>query len=64
MGGCLIRSMGGWSQVISMRKLGHKELSNERIPGSGNFVAEVLDEGDTVIRSQFKGRAFSEKIEK
>ncbi|MCP4696510.1 MAG: hypothetical protein GY862_06645 [Gammaproteobacteria bacterium] len=63
VGGGLIRSMGGWSQVISMRKLGHKELSDERILGSGNFVDEMINEADTVIRYQFKGRALSEKIE-
>ena len=63
VGGGLIRSMGGWSQVISMRKVGHKEVSDERILGSGKFVDEVISEADKVIRYQFKGKALSEKIE-
>ncbi len=62
VGGGLIRSMGGWSQVISMRSLGHRELSDERILGSGNFVDEVINDGNRAIRHQFKGRALSEKI--
>lgn len=55
--------MGGWSQVVSMRQLGHKELSDERILGSGDFVNEVINEADKVLRYQFAGRALSEKID-
>jgi len=61
--GGLVRSMGGWSQVASMRKLGHKELSDERILGSGDFVNEVINEANKVLRYQFTGRALSEKID-
>jgi len=63
VGGGLIRSMGGWSQVVSMRKLGHKERSDERILGSGDFVNEVIDEADRKVRYQFAGRERAEKIE-
>ena len=63
VGGGLIRSMGGWSEVISMRKLGIKELSDERILGSGDFVNEVVNEANKVLRYQFAGRERAEKIE-
>lgn len=63
VGGGLVRSMGGWSQVASMRKLGHKELSDERVLGSGDFVNEVINEADKVLRFQFTGRGLSEKID-
>ncbi len=37
-GGGLIRSMGGWAVVKSMRKAKMFEKSDERILGDGNFV--------------------------
>lgn len=46
-GGGLVRSAGGWSEVLSMRKRGERQFSDERILGSGEFVEEVLgDVGD------------------
>ena len=41
-GGGLIRSMGGWAAVKSMRKAKMFEKSDERILGSGDFVDQVL----------------------
>jgi putative transposase len=41
-GGGLIRSMGGWQAVKSMRKAKIFEKSDERILGDGNFVEQVL----------------------
>jgi REP element-mobilizing transposase RayT len=43
-GGGLVRSAGGWSEVVSMRKRGERQFSDERILGSGEFVEEVLRE--------------------
>jgi len=63
VGGGLVHSIGGWSQVASMRRLGHKELSDGRILGSGDFVNEVINEANKVLRYQFTGRALSEKID-
>ena len=42
VGGGLIRSLGGWSQVLSLRRRGVKIPSDERILGSGDFVEGVL----------------------
>jgi putative transposase len=41
-GGGLIRSMGGWEAVKSMRKAKAFEKSDERILGDGDFVDQVL----------------------
>jgi hypothetical protein len=43
-GGGLVRSAGGWSEVLSMRKRGERQFSDERILGSGEFVEEALGE--------------------
>jgi Transposase and inactivated derivatives len=43
-GGGLLRSLGGWSQVIAKRRLGNKEEGDERILGSSDFVQAVLKE--------------------
>lgn len=47
-GGGLMRSAGGWSEVLSMRKRGERQFSDERILGSGEFVEEVLGEAGEV----------------
>ncbi|NTV01824.1 MAG: hypothetical protein HGB04_03440 [Chlorobiaceae bacterium] len=41
-GGGLIRSAGGWSEVLSMRQRGERQFSDERILGSGEFAESVL----------------------
>ena len=41
-GGGLIRGLGGWSQVLSLRRVGSKVFSDERILGSSEFVKEVI----------------------
>lgn len=50
VGGGLIRSLGGWSQVISLRILGKKEMSDDRILGSGEFVEQLLNEADETTK--------------
>jgi hypothetical protein len=46
VGGGLIRSMGGWSQVLSLRRKGDQVPSDQRILGSGEFVEELLLEAE------------------
>jgi putative transposase len=43
-GGGLIRSVGGWSAVKTLRKAGALQKGDERILGDGEFVEEVLSE--------------------
>ena len=59
-GGGLVRSHGGWSNVLSMRKQGLKELGDERILGSGEFVQSILDEAEESFKRQVSG---NERIE-
>lgn len=50
VGGGLVRSLGGWSQVVSQRKKIEKSLSDDRILGSSDFVERLLldaEEKDT-----------------
>jgi putative transposase len=53
-GGGLIRSLGGWSQVVSARRKGQVEEFDERILGSGDFVNAVIKEAEEKTRRQLK----------
>jgi len=53
-GGGLIRSLGGWSQVLSLRGKGEKVEYDPRILGSGDFVTEILREADKHIKRQLR----------
>jgi len=46
VGGGLIRSLGGWSQVLSLRRKGMKVASDERILGTGEFIERLLSEAE------------------
>ncbi len=49
-GGGLIRSVGGWSEVKSLRQRGEKHFSDERILGSGKFVRDILEQVDDSVK--------------
>jgi len=53
VGGGLVRSLGGWSQVKSMRSAGISELHDERILGSGDFVEQIIKEASQKVKYQF-----------
>jgi len=53
-GGGLIRSHGGWSAVLSMRRKKQKEEADERILGSGDFVYAILKEAEEKQLRQLK----------
>ena len=42
VGGGLIRSLGGWAEVLSVRRRGMKASSDARILGSSEFVDDLL----------------------
>ncbi len=44
MGGGLIRSVGGWAQVLSLRGKGSRVASDQRILGTGDFTERLLAE--------------------
>jgi putative transposase len=56
VGGGLIRSLGGWSAVLSLRQKGEAEAYDERILGGGDFVQAVLEESDQKMARQIRAR--------
>jgi len=61
-GGGLIRSKGGWSQVLAARRSGRKEEYDERILGSGAFVNDILKETEEKTKRQLKLRRSGKTI--
>jgi REP element-mobilizing transposase RayT len=56
VGGGLVRSQGGWSQVLSMRRRNLREASDERILGSGDFVERVIQEAEEQFQRMMPAR--------
>jgi putative transposase len=46
VGGGLIRSLGGWSQVLSLRRRGIKVASDGRVLGGDDFIQRLLSEAE------------------
>lgn len=61
-GGGLIRSKGGWSNVVSARRKGQREEYDERILGSGDFVTEIFQEVEKKQMRQMKMRRSGKTI--
>ena len=53
-GGGLVRSLGGWSNVLSMRRKDQEEKADERILGSDDFVQQVIQEAEKRSLRQMK----------
>ena len=56
VGGGLVRSMGGWSRVLSLRQHGEQEAYDARILGAGDFVQAILEEADQRLARQIRVR--------
>lgn len=56
VGGGLIRSAGGWSEVLSMRRRGQRMVSDERVLGSGGFIEGILEEAERRHRETLRLR--------
>ena len=63
VGGGLIRSLGGWSAVKAMRRSGDRELSDDRILGSGEFVEQMIKEAEARIKYQLPVKEHHQKID-
>lgn len=63
VGGGLVRSQGGWSQVISMRRRREAEKSDERILGSGDFVERIVAEAEERQNRLLTGASALEKVD-
>jgi len=57
VGGGLVRSAGGWSQVLSLRRHGVGLASDERILGGGGFIAEVLSQAEEKLQETLRLKA-------
>jgi len=64
VGGGLIRSLGGWSQVVSLRRSKQRLLGDERILGSGAFVERIVKQADEKITYQLSGHERRQKAER
>ena len=62
VGGGLVRSLGGWSEVKAIRRSGVRELADDRILGSGEFVERMIKEAEENIRIRFTANDKDEKI--
>jgi REP element-mobilizing transposase RayT len=51
VGGGLIRSLGGWSQVISLQRTGERSAADARILGSGDFVEQMLAQAEARVKA-------------
>jgi len=63
-GGGLIRSRGGWSQVLSNQRRGKIEEFDQRILGGGDFVHHVLKTAEERQLRQLKNRHTGETLQK
>jgi putative transposase len=53
VGGGLIRSQGGWSQVKTLRRIGMRTRADDRILGDSRFVENVINEAENNLKHQF-----------
>lgn len=56
VGGGLIRSLGGWSEVLALRVRGERQVSDQRVLGDGEFVEQVLSEMDEMSKENLRIR--------
>ena len=64
VGGGLVRSMGGWSRVLSLRRKGELEAHDDRILGDGDFVQTILEEADQKLARQIRVRKKAGSVSK
>ena len=54
VGGGLVRSLGGWSEVLALRRRELKMAHDQRILGDGNFVQEVTNGLDDLVKKNLR----------
>lgn len=64
VGGGLIRSLGGWSEVVSLRRRGIRVASDERVLGSGDFIEGLVSQAEQSQRETLRISAQSVDLEK
>jgi transposase-like protein len=64
VGGGLVRSLGGWSQVLPLSGSRERMEHDERILGNGDFVAEIIREAERQVRRYLRVSELKTSIEK
>jgi CRP-like cAMP-binding protein len=54
VGGGLVRSLGGWSEVMAQRRRGERSACDQRILGDGEFVSRIVDQMEERIRQNLR----------
>jgi hypothetical protein len=63
VGGGLIRSLGGWSQVLPLSGSRERMEHDDRILGNGDFVAEIIREAEKQVRRYLRVSELKTSIE-
>jgi len=63
VGGGVVRSYGGWSAVLSMRRSEEKISGDQRILGTGDFVERVLNESSQPLGHRISAGELSKRGE-
>ena len=63
VGGGVVRSYGGWSAVLSLRRSQERISGDRRILGTGEFVERVLSESGELLRNRPRALERSKRIE-
>lgn len=50
----MIRSLGGWSEVLAVRNRGENSVSDQRILGDSVFVQEVISRLDKLVKENLR----------
>jgi REP element-mobilizing transposase RayT len=61
VGGGLVRSLGGWSEVLSLRRSEQELIGDQRVLGTGDFVERILGEANERVKYQLSGSAARER---
>ena len=54
VGGGLVRSLGGWSEVLALRSRGEKQRSDQRILGDSEFVQDIISGLDGLVKKNLR----------
>lgn len=54
VGGGLVRSLGGWSEVLALRQRGERSACDQRILGDGEFVSQIVAQMEERLRQNLR----------
>jgi hypothetical protein len=64
VGGGLIRSAGGWSEIKALRRIGDRQASDQRILGGGDFVEKITKQIDLEKKYRLSAEGRVEKAKR